>query len=149
MRDGTVVHIKDEFFELVDDSTLMTNYENGGYRPHFLCIADASSPSIFWAIPISSRCEKFKKLRAQKIEKYGRCDTIVIADFCGKEGAFLIQNAFPVTVQYIDHIHVSQGQAVIVGPTLTKDLISKLRRCLQRKGLLFTNVNKIMSFLEP
>ena len=40
-----------------------------------------------------------------KGKKYGRCNTIVIGKFAGKENAYLIQNAFPIIGKYLDHIH--------------------------------------------
>lgn len=34
IRQGYSYHIKDEFFDLVQDKYLMGNKENGNYRPH-------------------------------------------------------------------------------------------------------------------
>ena len=38
IRQGYSYHIKDEFFDLVNDRYLMSNKENGNYRPHFYAI---------------------------------------------------------------------------------------------------------------
>ena len=35
-QEGYVYHIKDEYFEKVQDGNLMQNKENGTYRPTFL-----------------------------------------------------------------------------------------------------------------
>ena len=51
---GQSYHLKDDFFNLVNDDKLMSNKENGGYRPHFCAIQDRTDSSIFWMIPISS-----------------------------------------------------------------------------------------------
>ncbi len=152
MEIGSVVHIKDSFFELVKDPSMMSNKEDGGYRPHYLCIRDPKERDIFWAVPISSKVEKYQAIVKQKIARFGRCDTITIATFCGRPCAYLIQNAFPITEQYVDHVHTVQGVPVQIGPTLQKEIESNLRRVLsiyQRTGgLLFTNVNKVMAVLR-
>jgi len=38
-QEGYVYHIKDEYFEKVQDSNLMQNKEGGAYRPIFYCTA--------------------------------------------------------------------------------------------------------------
>ena len=38
IRQGYSYHIKDEFFDRVQDRYLMSNKENGNYRPHFYAI---------------------------------------------------------------------------------------------------------------
>lgn len=40
---GYSYHIKDEFFELVQDDRLMSNKEYGKYRPHYYAIKDAKN----------------------------------------------------------------------------------------------------------
>lgn len=152
MKKGSVIHIKDSFFELVQDKNLMSNYENGGYRPHYLCLLDKNDPTIIWAVPLSSRAEKYKKIFEQKFSKNGRCDTIVISKFCGKECAFLIQNAFPIKEDYIDHVHIVNGSEVIIGKSLQSEIQSKLLRCIEIsrncKNILFVDVEHIKKLLK-
>ena len=151
MQAGDVVHIKDSFFELMQDNALMSNKENGGYRPHFLCIQDPVHPEIFWAVPLSSRVQKYREIAAKKEARYGRCDTIVIAPFCGRDCAYLIQNAFPITEIFIDHHHTVGGVPVHIGKSLRQEIERKLRRVLavnrNRKGLLFPDVEAILEKL--
>lgn len=90
MKIGSVVHIKDCFFDLVQDPHIMSNKEDGGYRPHYLCIRDQKREDVFWAVPISSKVEKYRAIIARKKTRSGRCDTIVIAPFCGRDRAYLI-----------------------------------------------------------
>ena len=59
-------HIKDEFFDLVQDKYLMSNKEQGNYRPHYYAIQDRKNPKLYWMIPISSQAEKYKGI----VEKY-------------------------------------------------------------------------------
>ena len=65
-------------------------------------------------IPISSQADKYKGIIEKKKKRYGKCNTIVIGLFAGKENAFLIQNAFPVIEKYFDHIHTIQEQPVTI-----------------------------------
>ena len=152
MKIGTVVHIKDAFFDLACDETLMSNYENGGYRPHFLCIRDADDPSLIWAVPISSRVSKYQSILEKKLARFGRCDTIVIDELCGRPCVYLIQNAFPIKEEYIDHVHTVSGTEVVIGETLHKKIEMKLRRCISIKrrtgGMLFVDIARIMDKLR-
>ena len=47
-----------------------------------------------------------------KLGKKPSVDTIVFGDVANTYSAFLIQNMFPITVQYIDHIDTVQGKAL-------------------------------------
>ena len=57
MPQGHIYHIKNEFFELVNDKKLMANKENDHYRPHFFAVQDRKNSEIFWMIPMSSRVD--------------------------------------------------------------------------------------------
>ena len=95
-QEGYVYHIKDEYFEKVQDSNLMQNKEGGTYRPTFYCLRD-NKTSLLWMVPLSSRVEKFKAIHDKQVAKYGKCLTIVLGEFDGKEAAFLLQNMFPIS----------------------------------------------------
>ncbi len=58
-------HIKDEFFDLVSDETLMTNHEYGKKRSTYFTIKDKN---ILWFIPLSSKVEKYNKIIDKKIK---------------------------------------------------------------------------------
>ena len=66
IQQGYSYHIKDEFFDLVQDKYLMSNKEQGNYRPHYYAIQDRKNPKLYWMIPISSQAEKYKEI----VEKY-------------------------------------------------------------------------------
>ena len=76
-QEGYVYHIKDEYFEKVQDSNLMQNKEGGTYRPTFYCLRD-NKTSLLWMVPLSSRVEKFKAIHDKQVAKYGKCLTIVL-----------------------------------------------------------------------
>jgi hypothetical protein len=92
IKTGYLYHIKDEYFDVVNDNNLMTNHERGKKRPTYFTIKDKE---ILWFIPLSSKIEKYQKVVETKIKKYGRCDTILIREVLGKDSAILFQNAFP------------------------------------------------------
>ena len=60
-QEGYVYHIKDEYFEKVQDGNLMQNKENGTYRPTFYCLRDEKT-SLLWMVPLSSRVQKYKAI---------------------------------------------------------------------------------------
>ena len=69
----------------------------------------------------------------------GKCD--------GKDAAYLIQNAFPVTADFFDHIHISNGVPLTVhegtGKTIVKNLKNNLR--LKSKALIFSFQTLVVS----
>ncbi len=152
IKQGYSYHIKDEFFLMLQDKFLMSNKENGRYRPHYYAIQDKTNPQIYWMIPISSQVEKYKKIIKQKEKKYGKCNTIVIGKFAGKDNAFLIQNAFPIISKYLDHIHVIEGRPIKVHKNLNKNLTDNLKTILSMYAsgvnLFFTDIQNILSIIE-
>ena len=72
VKQGYSYHIKDCFFSDVSDSSLMSNKENGNYRPHYYAVEDSKNKDIFWMIPISSKVEKYKKIVDSKIKRNGK-----------------------------------------------------------------------------
>ena len=58
IKTGYIYHIKDDFFDIVNDENLMTNHERGKKRPTYFTIKEKN---ILWFIPISSKTEKYKK----------------------------------------------------------------------------------------
>ena len=55
ISEGYFYHISDSYFELANEGTLMSNYENGGYRPHYLAIRD--SVAVFtYSLPTLIGC---------------------------------------------------------------------------------------------
>lgn len=148
---GRAYHIKDEFYTLVKDESLMKNKENGNYRPHVFMLPDSNVAGLYWAIPISSRVEKFKEIYNEKLEKYGRCDTIEIAQFAGEERAYLIQNMFPVIERYVDHEHTVDNIPVRIHDGLKDILETKMNRVLSlhKKGisLVYTDINRLYDLM--
>lgn len=133
LETGYVYHIKDEYFEFAKDNNLMRNHEKGNTRPTYFCIRNQNS-KILWFIPMSSKVEKYKKLQEQKIQKNGVCDTIVIGKYRKKEAVFLIQNIFPITEKYIDHIDTIRNQTVAVVEGTQKEITYKVNKIFKLKS---------------
>lgn len=152
IRQGYSYHIKDEFFDMVQDKYLMSNKENGNYRPHFYAIQDKKNQDLYWMIPISSQVEKYKVIIEKKKRKYGKCNTIIIGKFAGKENAYLIQNAFPTIAKFFDHIHTVEGKPITVHNELNRILTENLREvlALHNRGihLMYTDIAKIKTIME-
>lgn len=130
IKQGYAYHIKDEYFTMVKDKYLMKNKEDGNYRPTMYCIKD-NKYDIYWMIPISSQYDKYADIKNQLLQKGKKCNGIVLGEFDGKKAAFLIQNMFPITLKYIDHVHTKNTKSFIAisekGIKVTFTDIIKLR----------------------
>ena len=130
----------------------MSNKENGDYRPHFYAIRDKKNSALYWMIPISSQVEKYKGIVEKKRRKYGKCNTIIIGRFAGKENVFLIQNIFPIIAKYFDHIHTIENKPITVHKELNRILTENLREvlALYNRGmkLAYTDIARIKVAME-
>ena len=102
---------------------------------------------------MSSKVEKYKKIRDSKIKKYGKCDTILIKQFLGKESVFLLQNMFPTIEKYVDHIHIINGKEARVINQVEKEIESTFNHIMKLielgKKVVFTDVdNDIKTMLD-
>jgi hypothetical protein len=148
VQTGYIYHIKDSYFDRVNDKGLMINHENGHARPTYFTIKDGD---ILWFIPLSSRVSKYKPIIEKKIKKYGNCKSIMIEIIADKESVILLQNAFPTLEKYIDHVHTNNNKPVKV-PTNLKDEILKnfnylLALKTQGTNLFFTDIDKIKEMM--
>ncbi len=151
IEEGYFYHVKDDYFSDVNEETLMSNYENGGYRPHYFAVRDSSNSAIFWMVPVSSQFEKYKVLRGKMIAKYHRCTKIILGKCGGKDAAFLIQNAFPITQDYLDHIHTLQGKTLMLHTTTAKNICGCLNGNLRlhKRGisLFFADIDRLYQLM--
>ncbi len=148
IKTGYLYHVKDEFFDIVDDLNIMTNHERGKKRPTYFTIKDED---VLWFIPLSSKVEKYKKIVDNKIKKYGFCNTILIKKVFDNDAAILLQNSFPILEKYIDHIHTIDGKPAKVSKKLEKIILSNFSNLmnLHRRGIkvFFTDVDKIKGIM--
>ena len=149
VKTGYLYHIKDEFFDIVNDENLMSNHERGKKRPTYFTIKDKD---ILWFIPLSSKVDKYQKIINKKIEKFGKCDTILIREIGNKKNAILLQNAFPTLEKYIDHVHIVNGSPIKVGSLLKQEILNKFNNLMKLKkngiNLFFTDIDKILDIIK-
>ena len=123
----------------------MRNHESGKARPTYFCIKNENT-NILWFIPMSSKVEKYKKIREDKIKRYGSCDTILIKKFLGKESVFLLQNMFPTIEKYVDHSHIINGVETKVIDQVASEIevtFNKIMKLVELgKKVIFTDVKK-------
>lgn len=143
-------HIKDCYFEKANDKNLMKNKESGGYRPTYFCLKD-NRTSLLWMVPLSSKIDKYQNIYNNKVKRYGKCETIVLGKYDGKKSAFLLQNMFPITEKYIDHIHTRNKHPVPVSYSLHRRISTNLKRilALSRKGkkITLTDIIKLENLM--
>ena len=148
VKTGYLYHIKDSFFDIVNDDKLMTNHERGKKRPTYFTIKDGE---ILWFIPISSKVGKYKKIIDDKIRKRGFCDTILIRKVLNEDCAILLQNAFPTLEKYIDHVHTANCVPAKVGSILKDEILSKFNNLLKLHDrgidLFFPDIDKIKKMM--
>ena len=146
VKDGYVYHIKDSYFAKVNDNKLMSNKDNGKFRPTYFCFRDLNT-NLIWVVPMSSKYKKYKAIAENKAQKYGKCDTIILGKFDGQASAFLIQNMFPITEAYLDHAHTRNNNPVPVNYKLKQEIFTCANKVLllTRKGynLVFPDVLRL------
>ena len=144
IKTGYLYHIKDEYFDNVNDDSLMQNHERGRKRPTYFTIKDKD---ILWFIPVSSKVFKYQKIIDKKVEKYGFCNTIIIRKLADEDAAILLQNAFPTLEKYIDHVHTIDGVPFKVPTDLQHEIriMFKNMLALKKRGtnLFFTDIDRL------
>lgn len=148
IKTGYLYHIKDDYFDIVNDDSLMQNHEKGKKRPTYFTIKEKN---ILWFISISSKVNKYKKIIDKKIERHGFCNTIIIRKIAGEDAAILLQNAFPTLEKYIDHVHTINGVPLVVSTSLQYEIKSMFKNMigLKKRGinLFFTDIDKLKTLM--
>ena len=89
----------------------------------------------------------FYAISNKQIEKYGNCLTIVIGEYDGKQAVFLLQNMFPITEKYLDHIHTRNNNPVPVKYSIQTEVSTKMKRILQLhargKKIVFPDISRL------
>ena len=155
---GCFYFIKDSFFDIIDDSELMQNKENGNKRPCYYCFKSKTYDDIIWFIPVSTQIEKYQKIYNYKIQKQIKLgkkpsiDTIVFGNVANTYSVFLIQNMFPVTKKYVESQYIKNKVAIRLSNKLQTEVIYKANKVLNlynhgMKNIIFPNVDKILEQL--
>lgn len=148
VQTGYLYHIKDEFFNRINNKGLMINHENGHSRPSYLAIKDEE---MLWFIPLSTKIDKYKSIVEKKEKKYGSCKTILIKKIAGREQAILIQNAFPTLEKYIQSRHTVDGKIVKISSAVEREIIDDFEYMLSLKSsglnLFFADIDYIKNLM--
>ncbi len=123
VESGKFYFIKDEFFDVFKGYKLMDNKENGNKRPCYFCFNDPENERIIWFVPISSKVDKYKTIYENKKRTRKKVYNFVFGKVLGKEKAFLIQNIFPTTEDYIESKYQNKLQDVEITESLKKEII--------------------------
>ena len=145
--------IKDSFFTYVDDPYLKGNKE--GNRPHYYCFQE--NDGMYWMIPLSSRIEKYKRIMEKKRQAGKPCDIIHIVKLDDdRESAFLIQDMFPITEEFIEREYTIAGNhLMLTSEHSVKEVETKARKImgLLKRGVRFIptqpDINEIIKKLKP
>ena len=142
--------IKDQFFEEMSDPYLKGN--KAGNRPHYYCFEDAST-WIYWMIPLSSRIDKYKSIMEKKAKAGKPCDIVHIVKLDdSRESAFLIQDMFPITEEYIEREYTIAGNHLMLTSEHTvNEIAQKARKVMGmlKRGIKFTPTQPdVLTILE-
>lgn len=141
--------IKDKFFEDMNEPYLKGNKKEN--RPHYYCFEDAKG--IFWMIPLSSKVDKYKKIMLKKETAKKRCDILHIMKLVdSRESAFLIQDIFPITEEYIEREYTIAGIPFVLQSEYNKKIIERKAKNvikLLMQGIKFTPTQpNVLAILE-
>lgn len=156
MLTAQLYFLSDQYYLDFPDDKLMANKDTtdgiSHNRPCFFAFSDANNPDIYWIIPISSRCDKFKRIEQEKIQKYGRCNTIRFGTVLGRNAAFLIQNMCPATDRYLTAYIDKNNCPIRIDGRIAADVIHHARGVLAmaKRGakVIFPDVFSIYQELE-
>lgn len=131
--------IKEQFFIDFPDPYLKGN--KGEHRPHYFAFRDKNT-QLIWMIPMSSRTEKFQKIIDKKTAIGRPCNTLHICKLDnGIMNAFLLQDMFPITEEYISSEYTIAGNHLILtSDKEAKAVLSKAYRTINmlHRGIKFT-----------
>lgn len=133
--------LKDNFFELINDPYLKDNKD--GNRPFYFCIKEETDrKTLFWMIPLSSRIEKYKGIIAKKESLNKPTDGLYVCKLPNdRESAFLIQDIFPVTEEFIEREYtLAQNHLALVKEADIKIIQNKAKKVIKlvKRGIKLT-----------
>ncbi len=127
MDNRCIYKIKDAYFNEFPDNYLKQNKDEN--RPCYYCFQIAST-GLSWMIPMSKKVKKYQSIIEKKISENKPHDILHIARLDnGEESAFLIQDMFPVTDDYIMGEYMVGGNGLrVTSDALAMVIEQKARR---------------------
>jgi len=150
VKEGQLYHIQNNYYKRFNNYGLMINKDkNHISRPVYLA---GRRNQVYWFIPLTSKIDKYKSIISIKEKKYKICRSIMICNIETKEYVLLIQNAFPVTKEYIKSNHYINNKLVRIPNKLRKKVRNNFdyMLSLKRKGLnlFFTDIDSILKVIS-
>ncbi len=154
--------ISDDFFnKFPQEEFLMRNKQERHARPCFFVFADPEHSDLLWCVPISSQVSKYNTIIKNKFAHlqhrgthYPKCSTIRFAKVLGYSSAFLIQNMFPVTKQYVreEYLDTKTQQPVTISQASANDICINAKNVLQlvskgHQNLVYVDILKMRQTL--
>ena len=104
-------------------------------------------------IPLSSRIDKYKSIMEKKAKAGKPCDIVHIVKLDdSRESAFLIQDMFPITEEYIEREYTSAGNHLMLTSEHTvNEIAQKARKVMGmlKRGIKFTPTQPdVLTILE-
>lgn len=149
---GHFYFISPRLTDICPDAGLM-DLSKGDMRDRpCLCVAITSKLNIFWMVPLSSKVEKYMKIYINKLKKRGVCDTIVFGYVLGCKKAFLIQNIFPVTVEFVKYPYLGvSGNPILCGQADLQRVLTRANKILSLEShgfhIVFTDIEGMLETL--
>ena len=150
METGKLYFVKDKFYERFKNCGLLENKEIIDGKEHnrpccYLFKYKQEDTDIYWMIPISSKVSKYESEYQKSIKKYGKCDNISFGYILGDKCAFLPQNLFPITEEYINNIYIDKNTSNPI--TIPADLMAELNK-KARKKIRYNQNGKILGMTD-
>jgi len=136
VNEGTVYHLKEEFFDLTLNCGTKSYSPNGRTFPVYCCFKDKTT-QLLWMIPMSKNIKKYRVIHDNEMARYGHCYSIVLGVYDDQEVAFQVQSMFPVMKKHILCNHTRNGKKISV----ERSLKDKIKFCfdkvqdLNKKGI--------------
>ena len=96
-------------------------------------------------IPLSSRIDKYRRIMEKKVKAGKSCDILHIVKLDdSRESAFLIQDMFPITEEYIEREYTIAGNHLMLTSEHTaREIEQKARKVMGmlKRGVKFTPTN--------
>ena len=127
----TIYFGKSEFYDVI--RKIGGQWNDSKERPIVCLIKLSENDDIYWAIPISSKVEKYEKILNKKLLKYKTYDGLEFGYVKGRKAAFLLQNICPVKEEHIVEKYIDE---------ITQEPIkipNDVRRKLNAKGRKLIN----------
>ena len=150
IREGSVYHLKDEFYDMMTDHGIICLPASKGRCPLYCCHIDKPA-ALLWMIPIVANIRKYKPIHDKHVIRYGHCFSLVLGMFGDREVVYKLQDMFPVKKHHIQCAHTSKGKIVPVDQPLRKII----RHCYEEVKQLtdsgiectFTDINAILNII--